>query len=560
MEAGVTWLGRGPIVWAKGGMPQKPLTALYLALLFTRALCRAADNFLDSQEERVLEQQQKVHLGRSVAWNQLELHVRKGHLEQFKGDLTRYSAAGLLQDRDSGYFEVLQAIAAKRPRPLSHQMLQPFLRLMCSKSIIQLLPDLLDDLDIEGLLLVRKYCPVGGGNVEGLLEMFPGAQEGRPLARYLLESWEDPVALEYTRTPFRLESVFSDMKGPAGLGAPMDGRDMFLRLDRLALHFRYHNLVLFSEGMHRDHLTEVMVPLLRMLDGRVDSKSELHRLSNWMDRYPGSLSMALLTADRIHLWQRGAGTFVVIAQDEAAEVETALYPLGSAFKSPSTTLRYSTVEVRTEALLLYVSAAVVDQIHLHDLVGSVLYATDDPVALQEALKMFYERLVKARTAHTEGEGGSSTLFRVFQVQPNDVRERPVQARRERPVRRFHFADSTFALGSSRESGESDISLGPRFYAHHQQRRSRHDPLWSLLNESEASYDDNEGLASSSEEGLEETLFERRRWWTLESSEAQSQSHGYDSSMSRDFFYRRPEILADSLFSHQPDNGNQQSYE
>lgn len=561
MEAGVTWTGWRVIVCVKGCMSSMLRMALLAGLIIPQIFCTSLEQLIDGHEQKIMEQQQKVQLGRSVAWNQLEQHVRKGHLDSFKGDLGRYVTAGLLQDRDSGYYEVLQAILTRRPRELCHQMLQPFFRSMCSKSIIQLLPDLLEEFDLDGLLLLRKYCPVGGSSIEGLLEMYPHAHEGNPLTRYLLENWEDPLALEFSRNPFKLDLVFSDMKGPSDQHKPeqKEGRDMFLRLDKHTLHYRYHNLIIFSEGMHRDHLLEVMVPLLKMLESDVDAKAKLHRLSTWMDRYPGSLSMALMADGKVHLWQRGSGSFIAIAVDDVQEVETALYPLGNGFKNPSNTLKYTTVDVPNGALLAYVSSAVVDRIHIHDLVGSLLYSTDEAATMKATLKDFYERIVCVRLPGGDAESATGIFFRVFQVQAID-RQRQVTTSKPPERRRFRFADSTFAAGSSRDSGESDISLGPRIHAHHRRRQSgRSDPLVSLLNESEASFDDNDCLASSSEDGLEETLFERRRWWSLGASETQSETHGYDSSMSRDFFYR-PETQDESMYTHYSNYGTQSNAE
>lgn len=497
----------------------------------------------------VLDKVEKVRVGRNMAWNQLERFVRTGAVDSFKEELYRYNTAGLLQDKDSGYFEVLHAIATRRPRQQSTQFLQPLLKSLCSKNIIELLPDLIEYFDLDALLLLRKYCPVGGQHMQTLLEILPEAQARNPLARYLVEYWDDPAALEFTKCPFKTDIIFSDAAHTLDQtivprrfnqeGLAEDGREIFERIDRGTLSLKYHNIILFSEQMSRDSLVEMIPPLLRLLDTETqsDAKIQLRQLETWMDRFEGSFSMAVLVGDRVHLWRKGPGSFVVMARNAADDIEEVLYPLGNSFKTPSSTLKYTSVPIGLEALIVYCSAAVIDRIHLHDLLGTTLHMTDDFDGLVFNLKYFFDKNIKPKIQGTGGDRAidGSVIFRVFQVGENKVRPQlPRSRQRVRRPRSFRIwsIDTENDERSTRDTRESDISLGPNFRNFHR----RDDPLWSIMNESEASYDDND-LVSSDEGEFEETMFERRRWWADASDLShQPESGGYDSSMSRDFFY------------------------
>lgn len=513
----------------------------------------ASDQFNLGSDFNAESKAEKVRVGRNMAWNHLEHYVRTGSVDSFKEELFRYNTAGLLQDKDSGYFEVLHAIATRRPRQQSHQFLQPLLRSLCSKNMIELLPDLIEYLDLDALLLLRKYCPVGGQHMQTLLEILPEAQSSNPLARYLVEYWDDPAALEFTKCPLKTDMIFSDAVQALDQtivprrynqeGLAEDGRDIFERIDRGVLSLNYHNIMLYSENLSRDNLVQMMPPLLRLLDTQSDAKSQLRHLETWMDRFDGSLSMAVIVGDRVHLWRKGSGSFVVIGRNMADEVEEVLYPLGSSFKTPSSTLKYTSVPIGLDSLIIYCSAAVIDRIHLHDLVGTTLHMTDDIEGLVYNLKYFFDKSIKPKLTGTSGDRAieGSIVFRVVQVGENKIRpEIPRSRQRVRSPRSFRIwsVDTDNEDRTTRETRESDISLGLNF--HNFIRRDN--PLWSIINDSEASYDDND-LVSSDEGEFEETMFERRRWWADASDNShRAESGGYDSSMSRDFFY--PQYLQD----------------
>jgi hypothetical protein len=288
-------------------------------------------------------------------------------------------------------------------------------------------------------------------------------------------------------------------------------------------------------------------PLLRLLDTEVDHISQLSRLEPWLDKFRGSFSMAVTIKNRVHLWRKGPGSFVVIAKNAEEDAEEVLYPLGPAFKTPSDTVKYTTVKIGLDALIVYCSASVIDRIHLHDLLGMALHTTDDIEGLTESMQAFFG-MIKSRARGTGGDSpiGGSTVFRVFQLSENNIK--PQLPRNRQCVRsprsfRIWSIDSDDEDPSTRETRESDISLGPQFHNFLRQD----DPLWSIMNESEASFDDND-LVSSDENEFEETMFERRRWWvdTSENSR-QSESNGYDSSMTQGFFYPQGSAVS-SVFS------------
>lgn len=489
-----------------------------------------------------------VEKGRSQAWGKLDRLVRSNQVDAFREKLHQLNSEGLLNDKDSGYYELLLSALTQKPREISHQLLHVLLRTMCSRNIIQLLPDLLPYFDLSSLLLLRKYCPVGEQNIGSVLEMMPDLLGGNPLARYLLEAWEDPQAIEFTNSQYDLSLIYNDdvaqPEPVARRGAGTDDDfDLFKNIEHNAMALKYHNIVLFAQDMSKASLAQILPALLGQIDIEEEAKITAF---DWINELKGSFTLSVLIKDTFHIWRKGSGNFVVITVNDGREEVS--YPLGTGFKNTSPTVEYHKVPTGNDALLIYCSGAVIERVHLHDLLGSILHSTEELEELQHALRMFYGHFIKERFVH--GASNGPTFFRAFQAtEQKDRRPRPRPS--TKPVMRFRIKsdESLFTedIYGAEDTRESDISLGPQFHHLHQRRK----PTWSNLFESEASFDDNYGLESSSDLLFEETLFERRRWWAegLEESKPDA-SHGYDSSMSRDFYYQPGATgftLGDSFF-------------
>ncbi len=507
---------------------------MLLVFLLLLSLIHCSDDLFGNQFHKICK-------SRAIAWNQLKGHVSINNFEKFKKDLNTFKEKGLLQDEDSGYFELLHYCLSHRPRDSSHQFLQVLLRSVCTKNIVQLLPDLIDYFDLEGFLILRKYCPVGRGQINNVLEILPQSQESNPLSRYLLNNWESPDALEFTKSRYAMEEIFTEGRNilaRSGIrrfndeGLMEENHQFIDRVNSETFTLQYHNLIFYSTGLGRDSIAEIIPELLKAVHN--GAKGELRRLECWINMFPGSFSMALLKDGRVHLWRKGEGTFVIISlsTDEGQSddgYEEVRYPLGDGFKVIPNTLKYTSVAIRLNSLLIYVSNSITKRIHLHDLLGVTLYFSDDQSTLKENFRHLLDNL---------GDTDEDAIFRAYHILDNPLREREVP-----PAHRIMIRPRSFRIFSNTEDQVSSIPFESRIsrdtdfnFRLESTWQNPSDP-WSLFLDSEASYDENDELASS--DGGEETLFTRRRWWfDNEQSHLPSESGGYDSSMSRDFFYRR----------------------
>lgn len=480
-----------------------------------------------------LEKHRKMAYGKAMAWSQLEYDVKMDRVDEFKEHFQRFMLAGILQDRDSGYYEVLHACASKKPRQLGRQFLQHLLRNLCTKNIIQWMPDVAEALDLDGLLLVRKYCPVGGAQVDNLLEMLPGLHERNPLARYLLENWDVPEAIEHKVSGLALHFLFSDTpRGQARLG-----EDLIESIDG-TLKLAHRNILAFSERMSKEEFAVALPTVLQALEGGRVTGEVLRRIDRSLELFRGELAVSVLVGSTLHIFRRGAGSFVVIARSEEENIEEIRYPPVAEYQAGTAgRLTYRAVPTDDSAVLIYNTAAVVRRAPLHHILGMTLHASEELEELEENLENFIKHHRAAAARERDADAVHMQVFIVKLAAPVNAGPVALHRQRQRQSRYFRIWSSADLL-SSRETRDSDISLqyGPP-------KKPLQDLLGIDFSESEASYDQGD-LISSSEEGGDDTLFQRRRWWgTTENAQSPSidellGGHGYDSSMSRDFYYPR----------------------
>lgn len=484
---------------------------------------------------------------RKEAWDDIDQSVTRGNVYEFKRLMKTNKRDRIISDKDSAYFETFYACATKRPRELSHRFLKILLKTLCTKNVVHLLPELVGDLDLEGLLMVRKYCPVAGYQMHDMLEMVDGLLDANPLSKYLLINWDDPYALQFTKSANLINPLIADLPDDSGRPRKFDQRGLLIdnyqyikRLDRTTLFLQYHNILAAAEHMPIKEFSSILPIILGFIQkDEIEISSSLDDLEA---RIQGSFTVAVLVDDLLHIWRRGVCTFVLITMNQEADVEEVLYPLGSKFKDDIPQIEYSSYRIHPDSVLVYCSGLVADEVQLHDILGITMYFSDDPEGLEGNFKNYISAM-KDVNSPTSTDG---LIIHLYHLQKNEHRRDGESFTLPRRAHRRSVLPRSFRIFS-----DITIDSFPLTDLFPTDPDSMMDCLNAggrrglcLLNDfkSEASFDDDDYdryLLSSDDDMVdEETLFERRRWWFDSSAAADGDGTGnddYDSSMSGEFF-------------------------
>jgi hypothetical protein len=245
----------------------------------------------------------------------------------------------------------------------------------------------------------------------------------------------------------------------------------------------------------------------------------------------GNLLMSVLIEGNLHIFRMGLPTFIVMNRDEEEEIEEIVYPLNVDFKAAGKKLTYSVVPVRIDTTILYCSADLVKSVNMHDVLGILLYNTDNREHLRIAIEVYFKHLRKV-------EGNGDIVFDVFHASKNRKRVRTEERRSSlRSSRLFERTSQEETVESAplevefrrtRSIADSVLDMTAESLQQADQEPSSlfiFEGLTLSAGSCEGSFDDNEWLEEAS--SGEETIFHRRFWLSAELSGFDSQDGPVD---------------------------------